>query len=103
MAGGGVDRPPYQVALRLYAIAEQRWPEVDAQYPSIDLIRLPADRFCNFVYRFCLEHLAKPEAREEFDMRLKEPLPWDAVPGEAPQMWSDEDEAATWAAAMSGR
>lgn len=70
----GVDGPPYPVALRLYAIAAERWAEIDAAYLSVDLIRLPPHRFCNAVYAWCVQHMT-PEKREEWDFMLNAPLP----------------------------
>lgn len=88
--------PPYRVVLRLCAIAADRWAEVDAAYPSIDLIRLPIDRFCNFVYTWCIKYV-DPKAFEEWKMALTAPLPWESEPGTPRVMWTDEDEAAAWA------
>lgn len=67
-------RPPYQVALRLYAIAAERWPEVDAAYASVDLIRFPPHRFLNCVYAWCLDRIA-PDKLEEWIHMLYQPLP----------------------------
>lgn len=70
----GVDRPPYPVALRLYAIASARWAEVDATYAQVDLISFPPHRFCNLVYGWCVQWL-NAEKREKFDHDLTAPLP----------------------------
>jgi hypothetical protein len=72
--GGGVGRTPYQVALRLYAIAEERWAEVDAAYPSVDLLRLPIHRFLNYVYAWCLERV-EAEKLEQWRWEMNQPLP----------------------------
>lgn len=69
-----MDWPPYQVALRLYLIAAERWPEVDAAYPSVDLIRFPPHRFLNFVYAWCLARI-EPDKLEEWLYLLNQPLP----------------------------
>jgi hypothetical protein len=95
-----VVRPPYRVVLRLYAIAAQRWAEIDGQDPSFDPIKLPVDRFCNLIYKWSLDHI-KPEDLEEWKMLLNAPAPWEPGSTEGPQMWGDEDEAATWDQAMS--
>jgi hypothetical protein len=68
-----VVRPPYPAVLRLYAIAEQRWAEIDATYITVDLLRLPPHRFLNAVYAWCLNHI-DPEKREEWDAMLEAPL-----------------------------
>lgn len=65
---------PYQAVLRLYAIAGERWPELDASYPAVDLLKLPIHQFLNYVYAWCVERL-DPEKREEWEMGLADPLP----------------------------
>ena len=52
-----MDQPPYRVVLRLYAIADERWAEIDAAYANTDLIRVPIYRFLNCVYAWCVKHL----------------------------------------------
>jgi hypothetical protein len=69
-----VVRPPYPVVLRLYAIAVERWAELDATYASIDLIRLPPHRFLNLVWTWCLEHLPA-DKKEEWLYQMSSPLP----------------------------
>jgi len=69
-----VVRPPYQVALRLYFIASEHWPLIDAAYPSVDLIRFPAHRFLNFVYAWATERVP-PDKLEEWLHMLNQPLP----------------------------
>lgn len=65
--------PPYQVVLRLYYIASEHWPVIDAHYASVDLIRLPAHRFLNCVYAWCLDRVP-PDKAEEWIIMLNEPL-----------------------------
>lgn len=67
-------RPPYPIALRLYAIAAARWEEVDAAYTPLDLIRETPHRFCGLVYGWCVKHMDE-ERREQFDYDLSAPLP----------------------------
>lgn len=74
MARVGVVRPPYQVALRLYSIAAEHWPVIDAAYPSVDLIRFPAYRFLNFVYAWAVERIPQDKLEEWIHM-LNQPLP----------------------------
>lgn len=74
MDGRGVVRPPYPVALRLYLIAAQRWPEVDAAYASVDLIRFPPHRFLNCVQKWCLDRV-EPDKQEEWWYQMNLPLP----------------------------
>lgn len=69
-----MDRAPYPAALRLYLIAEERWPEIDTEYLSTDLLRLPAVRFCNAVYTWCL-HRIEDDKREQWEYMLNAPLP----------------------------
>ncbi len=74
MDGRGVDRPPYPVALRLYAVAEERWAEIEAHYIVVDLLRLHPAKFLNAVYAWCVRHM-QPEDREKWDIMLTAPLP----------------------------
>lgn len=74
MDGGGVGRTPYEVALRLYAIAAERWAEVDPSYPGVDLLRLPVHRFLNYVYAWCVARI-DPEKLEQWHWELNQPLP----------------------------
>jgi hypothetical protein len=92
-----VDRPPFAVVVHLYAIAEDRWAEIDAAYPSINVIRLAPHRFLNFVYAWAVARV-DPEKREEFDMLLDTP-----VPGQERQVseTTREAEGAAFMALMS--
>ena len=83
-------RPPYQAALRLCAIAQDRWAEFDAAYLPVDLISLPFDRFLNAVYALSVKYLDEKK-RETFDYQLNEPLRDTATPRR--QMWSADEEA----------
>ncbi len=67
-------RPPYPIALRLYAIAAERWSEVDSAYATVDLIRQRPHRFCGLVYGWCVSGM-NAERREQFDYQLSAPLP----------------------------
>jgi len=69
-----VDGPPYPVALRLYAIAESRWPEIEAHYLPTNILKLSPATFCNAVYAWCVLHM-DPEQREKWDLLLEAPLP----------------------------
>ena len=66
--------PPYPTTLRLYAIAAERWSEIDSAYAQVDIIRQPAWRFCGLVYGWCVKHM-DDERREQFDYNLAAPLP----------------------------
>lgn len=66
-------RPPYQVALRLYAIAAERWAEVEAAYYQVDLFTIGPRKFLNCVYAWCVQHM-NPEGRERWDQMLNDPL-----------------------------
>lgn len=61
-------RPPYRAVLRLYYIAEARWPEIDAAYPGVDLLRLRGHRFLNYVYAWALARVsASAQTSEEVE------------------------------------
>lgn len=94
----GVDGPPYPTALRLYAIAEARWAEIEAHYIAVDLLRLPAAKFCNCVYAWCVAYM-QPEDREKWDMMLSAPLV--GAEKRAPSESEVEAEGASFMAAMS--
>lgn len=66
-------RPPYQAVYRLYFIADERWPEIDAAYAQVDLVTLPVDRFLNCIYTWCVERI-EPDKRVDWDMQLVAPL-----------------------------
>lgn len=91
-------RPPYPVALRLYAIAAERWAEIDSCYASIDLIAYPPHRFMNLIYGWCVERV-QPEKREEWEMMLETPLP--GLEKAEPTPFQAEDEAADFMATMA--
>lgn len=77
MDAGDVGGTPYRVAVRLHAVAVERWAELDAAYITVDLVRLPLDRFLNCVYAWCIERI--PEERvEEWVFQLNAPFPWEA-------------------------
>lgn len=69
-----MDGPPYQAALRLYVIAEQRWAEIEIAYITSDLLRFPPAKFLNAVYVWCLERI-EPEKLEQWLFQLSAPLP----------------------------
>lgn len=65
--------PPYATTLRLYAIAAERWSEIDSAYATLDLIRERPFRFCGLVYGWCVGNM-DGERREQFDYDLAAPL-----------------------------
>jgi hypothetical protein len=69
-----VDRPPYPTALRLYAVADERWAEIEANYIAVDLLRLPPAKFLNCVYAWAVKYMTA-EDREKWDIMLTAPLP----------------------------
>lgn len=97
MDGGGVDWPPYPAALRLYAVAEERWPEIEANYIAVDLLRLPPAKFLNAVYAWCVRYM-EPEDREKWEMMLTAPLP--GARPKPPTEHEAEAEGAAFLAAM---
>jgi len=94
-----VDRPPYPVALRLYAVAEERWAEIEAHYIVVDLLRLPPAKFLNCVYAWCVRYM-DPETREKWEMMLTAPLPG-TERTRPPSEVEAEVEGAAFMAAMS--
>lgn len=98
MDGRGVDRPPYSTALRLYAVADERWAEIEARYISVDLLRLPPAKFLNCVYAWAV-HYMSPEDREKWDMMLTAPLP--GAERNRPSESQIEDEGAAFLSAMT--
>ena len=73
MAFGGVDRPPYAGVVRLFYIAQDRWPEIDGQASlnGVDLMSLPIYRFINAIYAWSLERV---EDRQKFDDAIFAPI-----------------------------
>lgn len=65
---------PYPTTLRLYAIAAERWSEIDSAYATLNLIYEPPWRFCGLVYGWCVRNM-EDERREQFDYNLAAPLP----------------------------
>ena len=90
--------PPYQACLRLYAVAAERWAEVEAAYATIDLFSIGCRRFLNCVYAWCVARIPD-ENREEWDTQLIAPLPGQeaALPSEA----QIEQEGMDFMAAMA--
>jgi hypothetical protein len=93
-----VGRPPYQAALRLCAIAQDRWAEFDAAYLPVDLIALPFDRFLNAIYALCVKHLDE-QKKESFDLQLNAPLEGMGVKA---QRWTAEQEAEDFMNLLNG-
>ena len=83
-------RPPYPVVVRLYYIAGRHWPYLDAAYPGVDLVRLPCNRFLNYVYVWLMER-TKEEDRERVDYELNKPIP--GMELNSPSAAAAEDEA----------
>lgn len=85
-----MDRPPYIVALRLYSVAEARWPEIEAHYLPTNILKLSPATFCNAVYAWCVRWMSA-EDREKWDMMLTAP-----VPGSKPSEAEIESEGAAF-------
>lgn len=75
-------RPPYPVAVRLCAIATERWAELDSAYYQINLLRIPRHRFANFVYSWAIERV-EHDKLEEWLNELYDLLPWQDSTSEA--------------------
>ena len=84
--------PPYPVIARLYAIAAERWAELDAAYPGVDLLRLPCHRFLNYVWTWCLLRIPG-DKMEQFVHEMNAPLPGSRGSGkpQASQAQLDEE------------
>jgi hypothetical protein len=95
-----MDRPPYRTALRLYAIAVERWAEIDATYYQADIIGFRIDRFLNCVYAWCVERI-NPDKREEWEAQLNAPLPGEDTRVVVASEADIEREGAMFMAAMS--
>ena len=65
--------PPYRVAVRLYAVAAEKWPDIDgeAAFKGVDLLVLPPDRFLSALL-FWLRHHVEDWSR--FEYALYEPV-----------------------------
>lgn len=75
-------RPPYQAAVRLCTIAADRWPQIEAAYYQINLLRQPPYRFVNLVYAWAIEHV-EADKIEEWEAELIDLLPWQESSGNA--------------------
>jgi hypothetical protein len=75
-----VDRPPYQVALRLLGIAAERWAEIEAHYYQVDLLRLPPHKFFNHLWAWCVSQFHDPEKYEEWVFQMESPLEGQTLP-----------------------
>lgn len=57
--------PPYVAALRLHAVAQRYWAQIDGeairQGSTLDLLTLPPDRFFNVVQSWAVERSKDPE------------------------------------------
>jgi hypothetical protein len=73
-----VVRPPFRTTLRLYAIAIERFAELEGSYPSISLLNITPRKFCNLVFAWAVERI-DPEKREEWIESLNYPLPGETV------------------------
>lgn len=91
--------PPYQVVLRLIAVAEDNWPEIDATYPQVDLIRLPLHRLLNFIYGWLVRH-ANHEQKEELNRQLLAPLVTESGRVQEPTPMTEEEEGQMFMATM---
>lgn len=70
----GVVRAPYPAVLRLYAIADERWAEIESHYIQVDLLGVGPRRFLNCVYAWCVMRMDQ-ETRERWEEELHSPLP----------------------------
>lgn len=75
-------RPPYPVAVRLCQILADRWPEIDAAYYQINMLRQKPHRIANLVYAWCIERV-DPEKLDDWKSELMDLLPWQDVQSEA--------------------
>jgi len=78
-----VVRQPYPVAVRLCWVLGERWPEIDAAYYQIRLLRERPHRLANLVYTWCVERIGDQEALDEWKQELVDLLPWQDAQSEA--------------------
>lgn len=67
-------RTPYEVVLRLFILAEDNWPRLDAAYYQVNMMALPLDRFLNCVYAWYVDR-QDAKGYEEFTAWLTAPIP----------------------------
>lgn len=70
------------MAVRLCTLAAERWPELDAAYYQIALLRQRPHRFLNLVYSWCIERVPADDL-DDWKAELTELLPWQDVNSEA--------------------
>lgn len=103
MAGRGEQRPPYEVVVRLHAVAIDEWPAIDGTCAAagIDPFALSPNRFCNLIYAWAL---ARVEDRTKFDAQLTMPLPGRERRAPTPAVRAKETgdlmAMASWASSM---
>lgn len=97
MDGRGVDRTPYEAALRLYLIAGSRWAEIEATYYMTNLLDETPRKFLNLIYAWCVERIT-PDEREKWETMLVAPLP--GAKPKKPSERTAEDEGAAFMAMM---
>ena len=90
---------PYPLTLRLYAIAAERWSEIDSAYATLDIIGQRPFRFCGLVYGWCVRNM-DPDRREQFDADLAAPLPGQETKAHVSEMVA-EIEGQAFMAAMA--
>jgi hypothetical protein len=91
-----VGEAPYEVVVRLYAIADDYWPYIEARYYQIDLMEVSPTKFMNLIYAWCREVIHDQMEWERFEMELTEPI-FDTKPSDA----TVDKEGEDFLAAMS--
>lgn len=92
--------PPYQGVVRLLTYADANWVALDAEYPTVDLIRLPWRKFLNILYMSNVKAWAHQQRElrgeagpdptfDEFDYLLNAGLPGGSKPEDDQDFMSD--------------
>lgn len=67
--------------MRLFGLASEYWPQLEAAYYQIDLLRQRPNRLLNLVYAWAIERLASDKL-EQWIADLYEILPWQDIESE---------------------
>jgi hypothetical protein len=68
--------------VRLYTILADRFPQIEAHYYNIDILRVPKRKLLNMVYAWAIERVPHDKI-EEWERELVDLLPWQDGTSEA--------------------
>lgn len=73
------------MTVRLFWIAADYWPLIDAYYHAspVPLLRMPHSRFLNMVYSWAITHIVESDKFHEWHDEMNDLLPWQDVTSEA--------------------